>query len=272
MKARGIWSVTCVECSKLAAQVKARLVLAACAAGPFVFAVAMRVQSSVPADTLFGRAVTESGAAVPLVVLGFAGLWVLPVVASVVGGDLFSAEDRYGTWATLLTRSRSRAEVFTGKVLTALGFSLLAVGVLAVSSVVAGLLVIGDQPLVDLSGVLLPASHALWRAALAWTSVLPSAAGCTALALLASVATRSSAAGIGLPVVAALTMQMYAMVDGPEIVRRSLITSGFGAWHGLLTEPSYYSPIAHAAIVSGVYFVVCLAIGYRMLRHRDIGG
>ena len=271
MRPHGIWSVMCVEWLKLAAQVKARLVLAACVAGPFLFAVAMRVQSSVPADTLFGRAVTESGAAVPLVVLGFAGLWVFPVVASVVGGDLFSAEDRYGTWATLLTRSRTRAEVFTGKVLTALGFSLLAVGALALSSVAAGLLVIGDQPLVDLSGVLQPSTHALGRAALAWASVLPAAAGFTALALLVSVATRSSTAGIGLPVFVALTMQMYAMVDGPEIVRRSLITSGFGAWHGLLTEPSYYGPIAHGAIVSGLYFAVCLAVAYRMLRHRDIG-
>ena len=65
------------------------------------------------------------------------------MLTSVVGGDLFSAEDRYGTWKTVLTRSRSRAEVFAGKVLTALGFSSLAVVVLAVSSIAAGLLVIG---------------------------------------------------------------------------------------------------------------------------------
>jgi ABC-2 type transport system permease protein len=101
-----------VECSKLAAQSKARVVLATCIAGPFAFATAMRVQSSVPEDTLLGRSVKESGFAAPLVVLGFAALWVFPVLTSVVGGDLFSAEDRYGTWATVRTRSRSRADVF----------------------------------------------------------------------------------------------------------------------------------------------------------------
>ena len=74
-----------------------------------MFAAAMRVQSSLPADTLFGRAVTDSGFAIPLVVLGFAALWPLPVLASIAGGDVFSAEDRYGTWKTVLTRSRSRA-------------------------------------------------------------------------------------------------------------------------------------------------------------------
>jgi len=226
----------------------------------------------VPEDTLFGRSVRDSGFATPLVVLGFAALWVFPVLTSVVGGDLFSAEDRYGTWTTVLTRSRSRTEVFAGKVLTALGFSSLAVVALAASSVAAGVLGIGRQPLVDLSGVLVPPGQALGRVALAWASVLPPALGFTGLAVLLSVATRSSAAGIGLPVVAGLTMQLYAYVDGPEAIRRLLITSSFGTWHGLLTEPPFYRPLVYGTAVSGAYLVVCIAVALWMLRGRDIGG
>jgi ABC-2 type transport system permease protein len=208
---------------------------------------------------------------VPLVILGFAALWVFPVLASIVGGDVFSAEDRYGTWTTVLTRSRSRAEVFAGKVLTAVGFAAVAVTVLAVSSVAAGALVIGRQPLVDLSGVLLPPAEALVRIALAWASVLPPTFGFVAVAVLVSVATRSSAAGIGLPVVAGLVMQLYGFVDGPETVRRMLIASAFGAWHGLLTEPPYYGSLVHGTAVSAAYLSACLVLAYRMLRWRDIG-
>ena len=62
----GVLAVAGVECSKLRAQLKARVVLAACVACPFAFAAAMRVQSTLPEDTLFGRAVKESG---------FAGRW-----------------------------------------------------------------------------------------------------------------------------------------------------------------------------------------------------
>jgi ABC-2 type transport system permease protein len=269
---RGVLAVASVEWSKLGAQPKARILLAACLAGPFAFVAVMRLQSSVPEDTLFGLSVKESGFAVPLVVLGFAALWVFPVLTSVVGGDLFSAEDRYGTWTTVLTRSRSRAEVFAGKTLTALGFSSLAVTALAVSSVAAGTLVVGAQPLIDLSGALVPAAQAPVRVALAWASVLPPVFGFTAVAVLLSVATRSSAAGIGLPVVAGLAMQLYTYVDGPEIVHRLLITSAFGAWHGLLTQPPYYRPLIDGATVSGAYVVVCLAVAYRILRRRDIGG
>jgi ABC-2 type transport system permease protein len=260
-----------VEWAKLAAQRKPHAMLAASVIGPFAFAAAMRVQSSVPEDTLFGRSVKESGFAAPLVVLGFAGLWLLPVLASSVGGDLFSAEDRYGTWSTVLTRSRSRTEVFAGKLVTALGFSSLTVIVLAFSSVAAGVLVIGHQPLIDLSGSLLSPAYALGRVTLAWASVLPPLYGFTAIAVLVSVATRSGVAGIGCPVLLALVMQLYAFVDGPEMIRRVLVTTGFSAWHGLLTQPPFYRPLVQATAVSAAYAVLCLVVAHRVLMRRDIG-
>ena len=272
MTIRGCAAVVAVECSKLAAQVKARAVLAACAGGPFAFAVVIRAQSSVPEDTLFGRSVGQSGFAVPLVVLGFAALWVFPVLATAVGGDVFAAEDRYGTWKTMLTRSRSRSEMFAGKVAAALAFSLIAVGLLAISSVAAGVLVVGAQPLVGLSGSLLRPSQALTRVMMAWTAILPPTCALTAVAVLVSVASRSSVAGIGVPVAAALIMQLYAMVDGPEIVRRLLMTSAFGAWHGLLFEPPDFRALVNGTMVSGAYAVVCLALAYRLLQKRDVAG
>ena len=78
------------------------------------------------------------------------------------------------------------------------------------------MLVIGPQPLINLSGALLQPPQALTRIALAWASVLPPALGFTAVAVLVSVATRSSVAGIGLPVVVGLAMQGFALIDGPE--------------------------------------------------------
>ena len=271
MSVGGVFAVIGVECSKLVAQAKAHVLLATCVIAPFAFAISMRVQSSVPTDTLFGRAANESGFAVSLVVLGFAGLWAFPVLTGVVGGDLFSAEDRHGTWATVLTRSRSRAEVFAGKTFTAIAFSLLAITLLAASSIAAGLLVIGNTPLIDLSGMLLQPGQALRRVVLAWASVLPPALGFTALGILLSVATRSSAAGIGLPVVIGLLMQLEAFVDGPEAARRLLVTYAFGGWHGLLFEPAYYGPLIHGTAVSVIYLVGCLLIAHRLLQKREIG-
>lgn len=271
MSVSGVFAVMSVECAKLLAQAKAQMLLAISVIAPFVFAISMRVQSSLPTDTLFGRAANESGFAASLVVLGFAGLWAFPVLTGVVGGDLFSAEDRYGTWATVLTRSRSRAEIFAGKTLTAVTFSLLAIALVAASSIAAGVLVIGYTPLVDLSGILLQPGEAWPRVMLAWASVLPPALGFTALGILLSVATRSSAAGVGLPVVIGLLMQLVAFVDGPEAARRLLLTHSFGGWHGLLAEPAYYGPLVHGTAVSVIYLIGCLIIAHRLLQRREIG-
>jgi ABC-type multidrug transport system ATPase subunit/ABC-type transport system involved in multi-copper enzyme maturation permease subunit len=271
VSARGVLIAAGVEHTKLRSQLKVGATLAVCLLGPFAFAVAMRVQSAVPEDTLFGRWAKASGFALPLVVLGFAALWAFPALTSVVAGDLFSAEDRYGTWPNLLTRSRTRGEIFAGKVLAGLTFSLAAACVLAVSSTAAGVLVIGRQPLVGLSGTLLPPGSLLGLTACAWLSILPPVFAFTMLALLLSARTRSGAAGIGLPVLIAFVMQLSSYVNGPSVIQRVLLTPPFVAWHGLFTEPRYYGPLLEGTATSGAYFVVCLAAAYLLLRRREPG-
>ena len=272
MSVRGAAAVARVEASKLGAQRKVWGLLAACAVAPAVFVVAVGAQSSLPVDTLFGRWTKTSGFAAPLVVLGFASQWALPAMASVVGGDILSSEDRYGTWKTVLTRSRTRAEVFAGKALAALGFTALAVVVLGASSVAAGVLLVGRQPLVGLSGTELPPGRAAALVALAWASALPPTFAFTALAMLLSAATRSSAAGVGLPVVAGLVMELSSLLDLPEGVRLSVLTSGFRGWHGLFTEHAFYGPIVYGAEVSAGYLAAGLVGAYVVLRRRDVGG
>ena len=105
------------ELHKLMAQLTTRILILVCAIGPFAFAVILKVQSGTPSDALFGVWVHSSGFAITLVILGFAGSWGFPIVAGVLAGDLFSSEDRHGTWKTILTRSCTREDVFAGKLL-----------------------------------------------------------------------------------------------------------------------------------------------------------
>jgi ABC-2 type transport system permease protein len=157
-------------------------------------------------------------------------------------------------------------------VLVAYAFSLLAVAALCASSVAAGVLFIGRQPLIDLSGVLMSPGQALGRTLLAWVTMVPPLCAFTSLAVLTSVLTRNSAAGVALPIVAGLAMQLCAFIDGPETFRWILLTSSFGAWHGLVIEHPHYRPLAYAIAVSALYVLVSLAIAYVTLQRRDIGG
>ena len=127
----GVGAVYRVEVSKIKAQLLPRAAAIICLIAPFAFTFFINTQTSVPADSLFGRWVHSSGFAIPFVVLGFAGIAGFPLIASVVAGDIFASEDRQSTWKTVLTRSCSRDDVFVGKILAALTYSTAMVALLA---------------------------------------------------------------------------------------------------------------------------------------------
>src|ERR1041384_1524405 len=95
------------ELVKLLAQWPIRLALLACWLGPALLVAVISRQSSLPADTVFGRWMSQTGWAGALVVLSFCGSWVLPLLTSLVAGDVFAAEDRLGTLRHLLVAVRS---------------------------------------------------------------------------------------------------------------------------------------------------------------------
>jgi ABC-2 type transport system permease protein len=268
----GAAQVVRVELSKLAGQLPTRVLAAVAALGPFAVAAVLKAQGAVPADTLFGRWVHTSGFALPLVVLGFAGSWGFPVLAGLVAGDVFAGEDRHDTWKLLLTRSCSRADVFVGKTLAAAACAVATVAALALSSVAAGALILGTRPLVGLSGTGLPPGRSLGLTFLSWLIALLPVLGFVSLALLISVATRSSVIGVLGPVIVAAAMQLLSLVGKGEVVRTLLLTSGFDAWHGLFTAPSYYGPLERSAVVAVAYIGVSLAAAWIILRRRDFAG
>ena len=215
-KGSGTLAVWRLELAKLRGQWRVRAIALMCLAGPFVIVAGFGVQSATPGDTAFGQWVHTSGFAIPMVILGFGGQWLLPVGAAVVAGDIFSAEDHFGTWKTILTRSRSRGELFAGKFLAALTFSTAAMVLLIITDLLAGLLA-GTQPVVGLGGQLVQAGQATELVLLSWLSVLPPVLAFTALAMFASVASRSSVAGIGIPVVLTLVFQVVTLISLPEL-------------------------------------------------------
>uniref|UniRef100_UPI000B0C5563 ABC transporter permease n=1 Tax=Streptomyces acidiscabies TaxID=42234 RepID=UPI000B0C5563 len=174
------------ELVKLASQWRIRLLLLACWTAPGLFVAGVSQQSTLPSDTLFGRWMHATAWAGPLVILGFAGTWALPLLTSVVAGDVFAAEDRLGTWRHLLVVVRSPRRVFAAKALAALTVVLLFVAGLAASSTAGGLLTVGDHPLVGLDGHLLTPGDAVGRVLLAWLCALAPTLALAAIGLLGS--------------------------------------------------------------------------------------
>jgi ABC-2 type transport system permease protein len=260
------------ERRKLFAQVSTRALALVCVLGPVAFAIVLSAQSGVPADSLLGVWVHNSGYAVSFVVLDFAGYVGFALLAGVLAGDLFSSEDRYGTWKTVLTRSRTRGDVFAGKLLAAAMLALALVGLLALSSLAAGLVLTGDQPLVGLDGNVIPSGEALWLVLASWLVSIPPVLAFVSIAVLFSVASRSGIVGVLGAVVVALVMQLLALVGRGTWTHQLLVASAFDDWHGLLAAPKFYGQLVIDICIALIWVAGCLAASWAIFRRRDFAG
>jgi ABC-2 type transport system permease protein len=258
------------ELVKLLSQWRVRVLIGLCWIGPALAVALVSQQSTLPADTPFGRWMHASGWAGALVVLGFAGSWVLPLLTSVVAGDVFSAEDRLGTWPHLLVAVRSPRRIFAAKALASVTVLLVCVPGLAVSGIAGGLAGIGSRPLVGLDGHLLPPAGAAAGIALAWVCVLAPTLAFAAVGLLGSVAFGRSPAGLLLPAGAGLGMQLVSQVlPMPAAVRLAFPSFAFLSWNGLFTSPAQPGPLLAGIAVSLAWAVTATALAYLLFMRRD---
>jgi ABC-2 type transport system permease protein len=267
-----VTAVYAAELRKLRGQARVWMVLALVTLGPWLFIFAINQQDRLPLETLFGRFLKTTGYATPFVVLVFSAQWLLPLLTSIVCGDIFSSEDQHRTLKTILTRSVSRGSVFAGKVAAAFTYAIGAVATLAVSATLAGVVSIGSQPLVGLGGTTYEGGRALGAIAGSWALVVPPVLAFASLAILVSVLTRNSVLGVMVPVVAGFLMTLYVFLNGWDPVRHAMLTSPLQSWHGLVDEPAYFAPAAHGLVVSAVYVVVALAVAVVVFLRRDVQG
>jgi len=268
----GFGSALGFELRKLRSQMRTKAVLVGALIAPIPIALAIHSQGNPPKDTLFGRYATTNGFSLALLILGYAGQWVLPLLTAIVAGDIFASEDHHGTWKTILTRSVSRSSFFAAKAVTAMGFAVAVLVVLAASTTVFSVLIGGQSPLIGLTGQLIPV-HEAWRLVSAsWLSTIPPTIAFTGVAVLLSVWSRNVAVGVATPVVIGMVMQLIGSMGGAETLRPYLPTTAYEAWHGFLAAPAFAGPFITGLITSAVWTALTLGISWTILRRRDITG
>jgi ABC-2 type transport system permease protein len=257
------------ELVKLLAQWPVRIAIAVCWIGPALLVAIISQQSSLPSDTVFGRWMNQTGWAGSLVVLTFSCSWVLPLLTSLVAGDVFATEDRLGTWRHLLVAVRSPRRIFATKSLASLTIVLvLAVGLTA-SGIVGGLASIGNKPLVGLDGHQLSAGSAAGMVLLAWLCALAPTLAFAAVGLLGSIAFGRSPLGLIMPALLALLLGIVQLLPLPVIVRVALPSYGFISWRGLFTDPTTVGPLIVGILVSLAWALVASLLAYRIFMRRS---
>jgi ABC-2 type transport system permease protein len=261
------------EVLKLLAQKRTYLGVAVSMAVPLIFTIVLVVNArGGPNDIPLGRYIRETGLALPFVVLFFMSIWAFPLITALVAGDIVAAEDSGGTLKTILTRSVDRGQVFAGKLMAALSYTLAAVVTMGTVGVVAGIAESGWHPLTSLSGTTVSAPRALLLTVASLALFLVPLAAITCIGVLLSTVTRNSAGAVVGTLMIALLFQLIQILPGLGSLTPYLLTTQFDAWHGFLRTPIDWAPVIRAFWVSAVYAIPAVIAAAVVFLRRDVAG
>jgi ABC-2 type transport system permease protein len=260
------------ELRKLRAQKRTYLGLGAAAAVPVIFVTALAIRNGEPRDVAFGRYVHDTGLAIPLVLLLFGSVWLFPLITALVAGDIVSAEDRDRTLKTILTRSVERQQVFAGKALAVITYSVAAIAVTGATALVAGIIASGYNPIVTLSGTRVSASHGLVLVGASLLVYLLPILAVASIGLLFSTVFRNSAAAIVGTLMFSLLLQLIGILPGLGGLQPYLLSTQFQDWQGFLRVPVDWAPILRALWVCALYALPALLVALTVFLRRDVAG
>jgi len=260
------------ELLKLRAQKRTYLGLGGALIVPIVFLVALEAQGSGPDEVPFGRYVTQTGLAVPPVLLLFSSIWLFPLIVALVAGDVVANEDGNGTLKTILTRSADRHQIFVAKLLASFSYAIVALLLFAGCGLLLGGLRYGFDPLTSLSGTEIATGRGLLLLGAALLAYLVPLLAIASIALLLSTVTRNSAAAVVGALMFSLILQIVGVISGLDAVRPYLLSTQFDAWQGLLREPIDWDPIVRSLWVCALYGIPSLVAALLSFMRRDVTG
>ncbi|MBA3808304.1 MAG: ABC transporter permease subunit [Solirubrobacterales bacterium] len=224
------------------------------------------------AENIFASQITQSGLATPVLMLLFLSVFMLPLAAALVAGDVVAAEDGNGTLKTILTRSVNRGQVFAAKTLAAMSYAALAVFLSAAVSTVAGVISWGFHSVTTFSGSVVSAPEGLLLVLASNAVYLIPLMAVVSIGVLLSTVTRNSAAAVVGTLGVVILLVIVAQIPGLEGIKPYLLDEQFENWHGLLRTPTDWAPIIHSAWVCALYAAPALLAGYLVFLRRDVAG
>ena len=229
------------ELRKLRSQKRTYLGLGAATLVPSAFVIAVAIQGGQAEDVPFGRYITTTGLAIPLVMLLFGSIWFFPLITALVAGDIVASEDQNGTLKTILTRSVERHHVYAGKVLAALTYAVTAILMAGVVATALGLIVSGYNPITSLSGTVVQPGRGLALVAVSHLVYLIPIVAIACIGLLFSTIFRNSAAAIVATLMFSLLLQLVTIIPGPMYHSAPNAYAGFAVRAGADTilEPRF---------------------------------
>jgi len=277
--------VIAIELAKQTRRPRAWVTLLAMVAIPIVLTVIIGATRPTIAERVgdFGSVVTNtSGLTMPLIVLSAMLLFMLPLAVAIFAGECVAGEASWGSLRYLLARPVPRWRVLGAKAAVAGLYSLAAVALVVLVSLVAGSLAFGIHPLTVLdlqhttpfivASARLQPLTAVARLALSTAYVLGTLTSTFAFALLLSTLSVRPFSAVAGAVGLGLFSRALDNIPGLHALSPWLpmTDQGTSLWTGFFTQPMQTSGMAHVMAVQAGYTALFLGAALLWFTRSDV--
>ena len=260
------------ELRKLRSQKRTYIGIAAAMLLPVLFTVVLSVQSGGPHDAPLATNLRISGLVLVLVVLTFVLRFAAQLLTALVAGDIVATETGGGTLKLVLTRSVTRSQLLTGKILATYTYVLALLAAMLATGLIGGIAVWGFHPIVNIALLPVSAWHTFFLTIAAFALFAIPLCAIASFGVFLSAVTRNSAGAIvGTLVFELLQEAIGGLVHVPWL-QHHLLSHQFDAWQALFQAHTQWSVIVRALWVSALFAAVPLAVAYRVFGRRDVTG
>jgi ABC-2 type transport system permease protein len=208
--------------------------------------------------------VDNNGLVLPIFVLFMSMAMLLPMIGAMWGADALAGESANGTLRNLLVAPVSRARLLAVKAFGVATVSLLGVTVMSVSGVISGLVLLGGDGMLTISGTTLPFGAALGRIALATLLVTAQVWAVAAVALAISACTEHPLIVMAVSLGGIIVFSVLGAISALDWLHPVLLTE---SWESLVDVMR--DPMPTDAITEGLLRAACYAaIGYSLALAR----
>lgn len=208
--------------------------------------------------------VTNNGLILPVFVLLLSMMMLLPLAGTMWSADAISGEAAAGGLRNLLLAPVGRARLLAVKAFGVAVLSLLAVTIMAVAGVIAGMAILGGNEMLTLSGSTLPFGQAIGRIGLLVVLVTIQVWAVAAIALAISTTTDHPLVVLSTTLGGVIIFTVLAAIPALEWLHPVLITTGWPRLSDLVRDP-----MPTDALSDGVFRAACyILIGYSLALAR----
>jgi ABC-2 type transport system permease protein len=245
--------------------------------GPILAGVAMALATDIPATNKPGQQaiegvaalVADNGLILPVFVLMLCMVMLLPMLGAMWSADALAGETQTGALRGLLVAPVSRVRLLAVKAFGVAVLTFVAVAIIAIVGIIAGMTILGGDGLLTMSGTTLPFGASLGRIALLAVLVTVQVWAVAAVALAISASTEHPLVVMAAALGGIIVFTILNNISALDWLHPVLLTDGWDSLADVVRDPMPMDGITDGLLRAACYIVIGYSLALARMSTKD---